>query len=61
MKSKEVFKHFGGKMETARALGISHQAIYKWGADVPYISQLLIQELTDGKFKADKHPALRNK
>ena len=61
MKSKEVFKHFGGKMATASALGLSHQAIYKWGNEVPYISQILVEQVTDGKFKADKHPALRNK
>lgn len=60
MKSKAVFKHFGGKMATARALGITHQAVYQWGDDVPYVSQLLVQEVTDGKFKAGPHPA-RNK
>jgi hypothetical protein len=60
MKSKDVFKYFrsspdsSGKMETAEALGITHQAVYQWGEDVPARSQLLVELLTNGKLKAKK-------
>lgn len=35
MKKTDVLKYFGGALKTARALGISHQAVYAWPERVP--------------------------
>lgn len=67
MKSKKVFEYFhkiypqyrSARRATAHALGLTDQAIYKWGEEVPYHSQLLIELYTDGKFKAKKQEAVK--
>lgn len=35
VKAKEVFEFFGGAPEAARALGLTRQAVWAWGEDVP--------------------------
>lgn len=54
MKTAEVIKHFGGVRQAAEALGISTQAIYGWGEDVPAMRQPHIQIVTNGKLKMSK-------
>lgn len=66
MKKKDVFKYFrntykggiyknkSGALATEAATGITHQAIYKWGAVVPDRSQMLIELVTEGELKRDK-------
>lgn len=51
MKTQEVVDHFGGVRQAAEALGITTQAIYRWGADVPPLRQPHIQIVTNGKLK----------
>lgn len=54
MKTAAVVEHFGGVRQAAEALGISTQAIYSWGEDVPAMRQPHIQILTKGKLKMSK-------
>ncbi|OYD24721.1 Cro/CI family transcriptional regulator [Oceanimonas baumannii] len=51
MKKDDVLKHFGGVMATAKALGISHAAVGKWGKEIPQGRAYQIQVLTKGKLK----------
>ncbi len=51
MKTAEVLKHFGGVRQAAEALGISTQAVYSWGEEVPAMRQPHIQVVTNGKLK----------
>lgn len=54
MKTKDVIDHFGGYRQAAAALGITTQAIYAWGEDVPPMRQPHIQIVTKGKLKMGK-------
>ena len=61
MNFESVLKHYSKrhpdmapKMALAKALGLTHQAVYAWKDKIPYHSQLLIQIESDGKFKAKK-------
>lgn len=54
MKTADVIEFFGGKRETAEALGVSSQAIYKWGEEVPKTRQTHVELATKGKIKRDK-------
>lgn len=58
MKSKKVFEHFAKiypgmtpKLATAKGLGISSQAIYAWGENVPKRSEPLVELKTNGNIK----------
>jgi len=55
----EVLDHFDGISKTARALGISYQAVRQWvdKGDIPEGRQWQIQALTDGKLKAEDRAA----
>jgi hypothetical protein len=60
MKSKKVFAYFKKKypdmtpkLATAHALGLTSQAIYAWGDDVPKRSQMLVELATNGEIKRD--------
>lgn len=53
MRKKAVLKHFGGPVNTARALGIKHQAVSQWKELVPWRTAYRIEELTEGKLKVD--------
>ncbi len=54
MKTKDVIEHFGGYRQAAEALGITTQAIYRWGDEVPAMRQPHIQIVTKGKLKMSK-------
>lgn len=54
MKTKDVVEHFGGVRKAADALGISTQAIYSWGDEVPIMRQPHIQIVTGGRLKMDR-------
>lgn len=56
MTPHQVFQYFGGKAETARALGITYQAVDKWET-VPRGRQFEIQHITNGKLKAERTAA----
>lgn len=60
MKTAEVLEHFGGVRQTAEALGISTQAIYSWGDEVPALRQPHIQVVTSGKLKMSKKKTERS-
>jgi len=51
----EVLDHFGGINETAKALGITYQAVKQWTdrGQVPEGRQFQIQLLTGGALVAD--------
>tara|TARA_R110002049_G_C9002251_1_gene549951 strand:- start:292 stop:495 length:204 start_codon:yes stop_codon:yes gene_type:complete len=53
MYTTEVIKHFGSQSAVARALGISHNAVGKWGRIVPLKRALKIQGLEDCNLKLD--------
>lgn len=53
MKTKDVIDYFGGASKAASALGISTQAIYQWGDDVPGPRQAHVELATKGKIKRD--------
>ena len=53
MKTSDVIEFFGGAAQAAKKIGITHQAIYKWGETVPPVRQWHIQALTDGALQAE--------
>lgn len=53
MKKNDVIKHFGGVVETAKALGIKSQSVSGWPEDVPGLRAFQIEKITSGKLKAD--------
>jgi hypothetical protein len=61
MKREKVIKYFAKwypslapEVATAKALGISRQAVNAWDDDVPKTSQALIELLSKGDIKRDK-------
>ena len=50
----EILDWFGGQSETARALGVSPQAVFQWALDgkIPPKRAIQIERLTAGHFKA---------
>lgn len=53
MKKTDVIGYFGSISATAKALGISHVAVGKWGGVIPQGRAYQIEVLTGGKLKAD--------
>jgi len=53
MDKTKIIRHFGGVAATAGALGISRNAVYKWGEEVPMLRQYQIEKLTNGEFRAE--------
>jgi hypothetical protein len=49
MKSTTCVAHFGGKRQTAEALGLSAQAVYQWRDVVPLASAFKAQVVSGGK------------
>ena len=45
MKTAEAIKHFGSIRKLAEALGLSVQAVYRWGEDVPPLRVYQIKDL----------------
>lgn len=54
MKTETVVQFFGGARQAAEALGVSTQAIYAWGEEVPRSRQAHVELATKGKIKRDK-------
>lgn len=59
MKSSEVIKHFKSRLEVSAALGVSYEAVRKWGEYPPLGRQYQIQALTNGKLKAEPESSKR--
>lgn len=57
MTTAEVIKFFNGKAKTARALGLTYQAVQKWGGHPPLLRQFEIERLTDGQLRAEQRRA----
>lgn len=53
MNKQDVIKHFGGVVETAKALGIKSQSVSGWPDQVPKLRAFQIEKITSGKLKAD--------
>ncbi|MFQ2693689.1 MULTISPECIES: Cro/CI family transcriptional regulator [Aeromonas] len=53
MRKHDAITHFGGVTATAKALGISHAAVVKWGDTIPQGRAYQIEVLTGGALKAD--------
>lgn len=45
MKTAEAIEHFGSIRKLAEALGLSVQAVYRWGEDVPPLRVYQIKDL----------------
>ena len=56
MNKSDVLSYFGGVAATAKALGISHVAVSKWGNTIPQGRAYQIEVLTGGELKADPAP-----
>ncbi len=56
MNKSDVLSYFGGVAATAKALGISHVAVSKWGYTIPQGRAYQIEVLTGGALKADHAP-----
>jgi hypothetical protein len=59
MNYNQVIKFFGGKdgniTKAAAAIGVTTPTIFNWRKrGIPYRSQLIVQEASKGKLKADK-------
>lgn len=53
MNKGDVLSYFGGVAATAKALGISHAAVVKWGDTIPQGRAYQIEVVTGGALKAD--------
>lgn len=53
MKTEQLVKWFGSKVEVARFLGISGAAVALWGDYPPLVHQLLFERVTAGRLKAE--------
>ncbi len=49
MRTQEAIEHFGGVTKLAEALGLTRDAIYKWGAYPPNETQYKIMVLSGGR------------
>jgi biotin operon repressor len=49
MKTDEAIKEFGSMNQLAKALGITRQAVHRWGEDVPELRRYQINELKQGR------------
>lgn len=54
MRKEDAIRYFGNATKLARALGISKQAISKWGDDVPEGRDYQIEVLTGGALRAPR-------
>ena len=49
MQTQEAIEHFGGATKLAEALGLTRDAIYKWGQYPPNETQYKIMVLSGGR------------
>lgn len=53
MKKSDAVKHFGQKIDLAKALGVSPAAVTQWPEDgIPMRRQYELERITDGQLKA---------
>lgn len=52
MNKSEVLEHFGGVVETAKALGIAQPSVTNWSDPLPILRQLQVERMTGGKLRA---------
>jgi transcriptional repressor of cell division inhibition gene dicB len=57
MKTEEAIRFFGTQAALARALGVSKQAVSRWGESVPDGRAYQLQVITNGKLKAEEKTA----
>lgn len=54
MNTKELIQHFDNSVEAAAAaLGVSRNAIYMWGNEIPELRQFQIEVITGGALRVD--------
>jgi|TARA_R100001530_G_scaffold129413_1_gene99740 hypothetical protein len=53
MTKQQAISHFKSVAALARVLGISTQAVYDWGDQVPELRQLQLEKITDGALTAE--------
>lgn len=53
MQKRDVLDFFGGALKTAKALGVSHQAVYSWPETVPERMAYRAQSKSRGKLKVN--------
>ena len=53
MTTKEVIQHFGSLGKVGAALGISAQAVFKWGEQPPLLRQFQLQVVTNNQLTID--------
>jgi len=51
MKRQQVIEYFGSVIKAAKALGVTHQAIYAWKDPVPERIALKVDRLSGGKLQ----------
>jgi len=54
MKTTDVIEYYGSIRKIAERLGLSTQAIYAWGDDVPELTGYKLQVITGGKLVQDE-------
>jgi len=54
MLKKDVLKFFGGPAKTARALGVTHQAVAQWDHKIPERMAWRAQSVSKGRLKLDE-------
>lgn len=53
MKTEQAIEYAGSPKALADLLGITPSAISQWGDEVPPARQIQLEQITDGKLKAD--------
>ena len=49
MRTQEAIEHFGGVTKLANVLGLTRDAVYKWGQYPPMATQFQIMVLSGGR------------
>ena len=49
MKTEDAVKQFGSVRQLANAIGVTEQAVYKWGENVPELRRYQIEALAKEK------------
>lgn len=53
MRTADVVEYYGGVRAAARAIGINHSAVIRWGEVVPYLRACAIEHETRRKLRVD--------
>lgn len=57
MKTQDAISHFGSVRKLAEALGLSVQAIYAWGDEVPRLRTYELRDLLAARQQNEKQAA----